>query len=222
MLNFNFSEKGLGLVSPPHFVYDFSRKMFLMLHSINWPNLIVWLPLLLEIFDNMCITIVCYPGCDFIKFEINLIKPFCYMTKKSSQTHKYLENEKSFWVEIKSIFYFTQSSVIFPISPNHLYAWLYYPLIWWRTSLSWYYFCLQVVVDLSFHCCFASCYCYILVWLWYFVTLLFSSLVAVTVVLLTCCLHERSDVFIRITYSEPLRVFDSLDTPKLYFTFSWW
>ena len=27
MLNFNFSEKGLGLVSPPHFVYDFSRKM---------------------------------------------------------------------------------------------------------------------------------------------------------------------------------------------------
>ena len=30
MLNFNFSEKGLGLDSPPHFVYDFSRKMFLM------------------------------------------------------------------------------------------------------------------------------------------------------------------------------------------------
>ena len=25
----------LGLVSPPHFVYDFSRKMFLMLHAIN-------------------------------------------------------------------------------------------------------------------------------------------------------------------------------------------
>ena len=41
MLNFSFSEKGLGLVSPPHFVYDFSRKMFLMLHSINIPNLIV-------------------------------------------------------------------------------------------------------------------------------------------------------------------------------------
>ena len=29
MLNCNFSEKGLGLISPPHFVYDFSRKMFL-------------------------------------------------------------------------------------------------------------------------------------------------------------------------------------------------
>ena len=29
MLNFSFPEKGLGLVSPPHFVYDFSRVMFL-------------------------------------------------------------------------------------------------------------------------------------------------------------------------------------------------
>ena len=25
MLNFNFSEKGLGLVSPPHFEFDFSK-----------------------------------------------------------------------------------------------------------------------------------------------------------------------------------------------------
>ena len=41
MLNFNFSEKGLGLVSPPQFVYDFSRN------------------LLLEILGNMCITVVC-------------------------------------------------------------------------------------------------------------------------------------------------------------------
>ena len=59
MLNFNFSEKGLGLVSPLHFVYDFSRKLFLMLDSIDGPNLIVWLPLLLEILGNMCIAIVC-------------------------------------------------------------------------------------------------------------------------------------------------------------------
>ena len=28
MRDFNFPEKGLGLVSPPHVVYDFSRKMF--------------------------------------------------------------------------------------------------------------------------------------------------------------------------------------------------
>ena len=35
MLNFNFSEKGLGLVSPPHFVYHFSIKIILMLQSIE-------------------------------------------------------------------------------------------------------------------------------------------------------------------------------------------
>ena len=30
--------------------YDFSRRIFLMLYFINWPNFIVWQPLLLEIF----------------------------------------------------------------------------------------------------------------------------------------------------------------------------
>ena len=35
MLNFDFSEKGLGILSPLHFVCDFSIKMFLMLYSIN-------------------------------------------------------------------------------------------------------------------------------------------------------------------------------------------
>ena len=29
MLNFEFLEKGLGIVAPPHFVYDFSTKIFL-------------------------------------------------------------------------------------------------------------------------------------------------------------------------------------------------
>ena len=35
MLDFNFPKKGQGLVSPLHFVYDFSRKTFLMLYSTN-------------------------------------------------------------------------------------------------------------------------------------------------------------------------------------------
>ena len=35
MLNFDFLEKGLGIVSPLHFVYDFSREMVLILYSIN-------------------------------------------------------------------------------------------------------------------------------------------------------------------------------------------
>ena len=35
MLNFDFKEKGLGIVSVPHFVYDFSRKISLVLYSTN-------------------------------------------------------------------------------------------------------------------------------------------------------------------------------------------
>ena len=99
MLNFDFLEKGLEVVSPPHFVYDFSRKMFLMLYSINCPNFIVSIPLHLEMLDNMCIAIVCFPGCDFKNFEIKfifLMKPFFYMSKKSREKFKYLDNEKSF------------------------------------------------------------------------------------------------------------------------------
>ena len=69
-LNFYFVEKGLGIVSLSHFVYDFSRKMFLVLYSfINWPNFIVWLPLFLEILCNIHIRIVCFPGCDVMNFE---------------------------------------------------------------------------------------------------------------------------------------------------------
>ena len=73
MLNFDFVEKALGIVSAPHLLYDSSRKMFLVLYSINRPNFIVWLPLILEILVNMCIAIVCFPGCDVINIKINLI-----------------------------------------------------------------------------------------------------------------------------------------------------
>ena len=79
MFNFIFLEKGLGIVSPAHFVHDFSRKNFLTLYYLNLPNLIFWSPLLLEILDNMWNVIVYFPGCDAINFEINLIfliKPF--------------------------------------------------------------------------------------------------------------------------------------------------
>ena len=106
MLNLNFSEKGLGLISTLHFVYNVSTKMFLMLYSTNWSNFIVWMPLFLEIMDNICVVIICQPGCDVIKFQINiifLIKLFCCMTKNSRQKLKHHENEKSFWSEIKSI-----------------------------------------------------------------------------------------------------------------------
>ena len=47
----------------------FSRYILL----IDQILFIVWLPLLCEILGNTCIAIVCKPGCDVIKFEVNLI-----------------------------------------------------------------------------------------------------------------------------------------------------
>ena len=59
MLIFYFLVRGLRIVFPPHFVYDFSTKMFLMLDSItDRSNFIVCLPLLLEVLGNMCMAIV--------------------------------------------------------------------------------------------------------------------------------------------------------------------
>ena len=83
MLYFDFSEKGLGLVSPSYFAYDISRKMFLMLQSIHRPNFIFWLPLLLEILGNMCSLLTRLWRHKIEIYLIFLIKPFCCMTKKS-------------------------------------------------------------------------------------------------------------------------------------------
>ena len=99
MNNFEFFKKGVGLVSPPHWVHDLKKKCFVILDSINWPDFILWLPLLLEIFGNMCILIVCYPVCDVISFEIYLsypVKLFSYLTKNSEQKLKNLKNGNSF------------------------------------------------------------------------------------------------------------------------------
>ena len=49
----------LELISLPHCLHNFWRKIFLLLYSINWPNFIAWLPLIREILSNMCIVIVC-------------------------------------------------------------------------------------------------------------------------------------------------------------------
>ena len=78
MCNFDFPEKNLELVSPPLFVYEFYFSRY-------------WAIYVLQLFVSQVVK--------FINFETNLmflIKPFFYITKKSTQKFKYLENEKSF------------------------------------------------------------------------------------------------------------------------------
>ena len=108
MLNFDFLEtvgKCLGIGSQPHVEYDFSRKMFFMLCSINWS--IYW-PDRLYFFKycTLCTAIVCFLGCDVINFEfvrIFLIKMFSCMIKKSKEKCRYLDNEKIF--QKKKVFF---------------------------------------------------------------------------------------------------------------------
>ena len=98
-MNFNLLWKGLGLASPPNFVYDISKKAFLMLYPINWPNFIVWLPLFLDLLSKMCIVSICCPVCDVMNFKINrsfLIKLFFHKNKNSGQKCRYFKNEKCF------------------------------------------------------------------------------------------------------------------------------
>ena len=109
MLNFDLLEKDLGIVSPPHFVHDISKKMFLMLYSINWPNLIAWLFLLLEILINMCIAIVCFPRFDVINLEIELIfliKSLFSMNKESRQILNILRTKRAFKMKKEHILTF--------------------------------------------------------------------------------------------------------------------
>ena len=101
MLKFDFLEKVLGI-----FLYQILCMIFQQKGCTFYIQFS--LPLLLEILGNMCIAIVCFAGSNVISFKINLIfliELFFYITKKSRQKFKYLENEKNFEGEIKSIFY---------------------------------------------------------------------------------------------------------------------
>ena len=58
MQNF-FKKQKESWTSLPTSFSDFWRKIFHLLYSTNWPNFIVWLPLLCEILGNMRIVTVC-------------------------------------------------------------------------------------------------------------------------------------------------------------------
>ena len=76
MLNFDFREKDLGIVFPSHFVYDFSKNTYFMLRCINWPNVIAWLPFLLEILVNMRVVIVWWKAFFVIFKGLSIFKNF--------------------------------------------------------------------------------------------------------------------------------------------------
>ena len=69
MLNFDFLENGQGIISPPHFTYDFFSRV-ICYKLTKFLCLIVFTSS-----DVRQYAIVCFPGYDVINFEINLVFP---------------------------------------------------------------------------------------------------------------------------------------------------
>ena len=89
------------------FVHNFSKKIFLILYSINRPSIIVWLPVLLKILDNICIVTICCPVCHVTNFENHLtflINPFFWITKNSRQKFKISRKKIPFNTKYKAFF----------------------------------------------------------------------------------------------------------------------
>ena len=94
----------LKLVFLPRFLHKFSRKAFRLFYSINWPNVIVWLPLLYEIFGNMCSAIVSKPDCDRCFFTEHLwATASVFRTMKISMIEVFCGNSESLTVFAKKL-----------------------------------------------------------------------------------------------------------------------
>ena len=100
-------KKGLGVVSPPHFPYDFQEKYFSSYDLLTKQILLSDCLYFIEISRKTCAAIFRYQFCDVINFEIYLsflTKPFSSMSKSSEQKLKYLKKERTFSGEMKTIF----------------------------------------------------------------------------------------------------------------------
>ena len=85
ILNFDFSEKGLGMGFPRHFVMILHEKCIspyiLLPDQISLPN---------------CLYFVIFGHYLYCKFEINILSNQALHDQNSRQEFKYLKNEKSF------------------------------------------------------------------------------------------------------------------------------
>ena len=104
-----FFRKGPGNNFPPHFGYDSFRKMFLLLYSVNRPNLSDCLYFL--IYWVICVLHLFVPQVEtpqFLKCLCFFFETLCFLSSRLSTwpeiQDKHLYLEKGFQGEIKNIF----------------------------------------------------------------------------------------------------------------------
>ena len=98
MLNFVLSEKGLGLVSLPHILYYFLRKIFFVQYSISWQSSLFDCHHFLRYWTVFVLQLFFFPVYDVRNFGINLsflIKPKCILIN-------ILKTKRSFKVKWKT------------------------------------------------------------------------------------------------------------------------
>ena len=133
---------------------------------------------------------------------------------KESFVHCVLEPEKRFtWtLQCDNLFDISQplicSTTLFPNMMTDFSFFLSFLFSFWCSSF------------VSLLCCSVLLLLYFVAWLWSFLALSLSILLAplTHVLLIFCCMLELPVSFVKITSSEPLWVF----TSKLCFRFSWW
>ena len=68
----------------------------------------MWMPLIREILINMCVVILCQPGCDVINFELNLIFLiklfFLHVQKIKTKKLGILRTKSAFKMDLKAFF----------------------------------------------------------------------------------------------------------------------
>ena len=82
MLNFLKTQKSLGLIFRPQFLYNFLMKLFPLEYGINWPNFINRLSLPLKLFNKMYFLFYASAFDDVMKFENLKLQSLIFLRKK--------------------------------------------------------------------------------------------------------------------------------------------
>ena len=141
MLNFDFSEKGLGLVPPPHLFQGYSRKMFLVLHSFNWPISLSDCLYFLRYWSKCVLQLFVYRIVKLYNLKLTLSfswSCFDIWPKSQEKNVNILRMERAFEVKLKAFFtIFKGLSVDKNVSDLRMHYYFLFSILWSEAFPFW-------------------------------------------------------------------------------------